>query len=210
MAKTNGTNLYSGSLGEPRCSGRNRKHAHETSGARKPRKKAVPKGQCKDPPELLTYLNAQAQLPRKDQKLLSRDSAAVYLRPVGAYLRKPAELQLKHHQAMVGSPPTHLNAQAQLQRKDQELLSDSPPQAGMPTLIPLAQVNMTSESEQRYPIQPNCSASYTPPKKILVRSKEDDVTDISPYDHNTPPPPLQLSVYMISYAKTAIDDHTSK
>jgi hypothetical protein len=210
LAKTNGTNPYSGSPGEPRRSGRNRKHAHETGGAHKPRKIAVPKGQRKDSLELFTYLNAQAQLPCKDQELLSSDSAAAYLRPVGAYLHKPAELQLEHHQAMVGDPPTHLNAQAQLQRKDQELLSNSPHQAGMPTLIPLAQVNMTSESERRYPIQPNRSASYTPPKKILARSKEDNITDISPYDHNTPPPPLQLSVDMISYAKTAIDGHTSK
>ncbi len=31
MAKTNGTYPYSGSPGEPHCSGRNRKHAHETS-----------------------------------------------------------------------------------------------------------------------------------------------------------------------------------
>jgi hypothetical protein len=60
------------------------------------------------------------------------------------------------------------------------------------------------------PIQPNCSALYTPPKKILARLKEDNVTDIFPYDHKTPPPPLQLSVDMISYAKTAIDGHTSK
>ncbi len=163
-----------------------------------------------NPAELLTYLNAQAQLPRKDQESLSNDSAAAYLCLAGAYLRKPAELQLKHHQATVGNPPTHLNTQAQLQRKDQELLSDSLPQAGMPTLISLAQVNMTSESEQRYPIRPNRSALYTPPKKILARSKEDNVTDISPYDHNTPPPPLQLSVDMINYAKTAIDCHTSE
>ena len=90
---------------------------------------------------------------------------------------------------------------SQLQRKDQELLSEGPPQAGMPTLIPLAQVNMTSASDQRYPIRPNRSALNTPPKKILVRSQEDDVTDISPYNHKTPPPPLQLSVDMISYAK---------
>ncbi len=202
--------LTPGSPGEPRCSGRNRKYAHETGGVRKPRKKAVPKGQHKDPPELLTYLNALAQLLHKDQELLSSDSAAAYLRPVGAYLCMPAELQLEHHQATVGNPPTHLNAQAQLQRKDQESLSDSPPQASMLTLIPLAQVDMTSEYEGRYPIQSNHSAFYTPPKKILARSKEDDVTDISPYNHKTPPPPLQLSVDMISYAKTAIDGHTSK
>jgi hypothetical protein len=44
MANTNGTNPYSGSPGEPCCSGRNRKHAHETGGARKPWKKAVLKG----------------------------------------------------------------------------------------------------------------------------------------------------------------------
>jgi hypothetical protein len=210
MAKTIGTKPNSGSPGEPCCSGRNRKHAHETGGVRKPRKKAVPKGQHKDPPELLTYLNAQAQLPHKDQELLNSNSAAAYLRPVGAYLHKPAELQLKHHQAMVGNPPTHLNAQAQLQRKDQESLSNSPPQAGMPTLIPLAQVDMTSESEQRYPIRPNRSALYTPPKKILARLKEVDVTDVFPYDHNTPPPPLQLTVDMISYAKTAIGGLTSE
>jgi hypothetical protein len=210
MAKTNGTKPNSGSPGEPCCSGKNRKHAHETGGARKPRKKAVPNGQYKDPPELLTYLNAQAQLPRKDQELLNNNSAAAYLRPVGAYLRKPAELQLEHHQATVSNPPTHLNAQAQLQRKDPELLSNSPPQADIPTLIPLAQVDMTSESERCYPIRPNHSALYTPPKKILARSKEDDVTDISPYDYKTPPPPLHLSVDMISYAKTAIDSLTSE
>jgi hypothetical protein len=80
----------------------------------------------------------------------------------------------------------------------------------MPTLIPLAQVNMTSESEQRYPIRPNPSALYPPPKKILARSKEDNITDISPYDHNMPPLPLQLSVDMIIHAKTAIDGITSK
>jgi hypothetical protein len=210
MAKTNGTNPYSGSPGEPRCSGRNRKHAHETGGARKPWKNAVPKGQRKDPPELLTYLHAQAQLPRKDQELLSSDSDAVYLRPVGAYLCKPAELQLKHHHATVSNLPTHLNAQAQLQCKDQDSLSVSPPQAGMPTLIPLAQVDMTSESEQRYPILPNRSALYTSPKKILARLKEGDVTDISPYNHNMPPSTLQLSVDMISYAKTAIEGNTSE
>ena len=135
MANTNGTNPYS--PGEPHCSGRNRKHAHETGGARKPWKKAVPKGQCKDSPELLNYLNAQAQLPRKDQEMLGSDSAAA----------------LEHHQATVGDPPTHLNTQGQLQHKDQELLSKGPPQAGMPTLIPLAQVNMTSASDQRYPIR---------------------------------------------------------
>ncbi len=49
MANTNGTNPYSGSPGEPRHSGRNWKHAHETGGARKPRKKAVPKGQPRLP-----------------------------------------------------------------------------------------------------------------------------------------------------------------
>ncbi len=210
MAKTSGTNPYSGSPGKPRCSGRNRKHAHETGGGREPRKKAVPKGQRKDPSELLTYLNAQAQLPRKDRKSLSSDSAAAYLPPVGAYLCKPPELQLEHHQATIGNPPTHLNAQAKLQHKDQESLSDSPPQAGMPILIPLAQVDMTSESERRYPIRPNRSALYTPPKKILAISKEGNVIDISPYDHNMPPPPLQLSVDTISYAKTAIDGHTSE
>ncbi len=42
-----------------------------------------------------------------------------------------------------------------------------------------------------------------------MRSKEDNVTDISPYDRKTPPPPLQLSVDMINYAKTAIEGHTS-
>ncbi len=100
MANTNGTNPYS--PGEPHCSGRNWKHAHETSGARKPRKKAVPKGQRKDPPEFLNYLNAKGQLPHKDQETLGSDSAAA----------------LEHHQATVGNPPTHLNAQGQLQRKD--------------------------------------------------------------------------------------------
>jgi hypothetical protein len=80
----------------------------------------------------------------------------------------------------------------------------------MPTLIPLAQVNMTSASDRRYPIRPNRSALNTPPKKILARLQEDNVTDISPYDHKMPPPPLQLSVDMISYAKKAIEGHTSK
>jgi hypothetical protein len=167
---------------------------HETGGARKPRKKAVPKGQCKDPPESLNYLNAQAQLLRKDQEMLGNDSAAA----------------LEHHQATVDNPPTHLNTWGQLQRKDQESLSKGPPQAGMPTLIPLAQVNLTSASDQRYPIPPNRLALNTPPKKILARLQEEDVTDISPYDHKTPPPPLQLSVDMISYAKKAIEGHTSK
>jgi hypothetical protein len=165
MANTNGTNPYPPS--EPCCSGRNQKHVHETGGTRKPRKKAVPKGQRKDPPELLNYLNTQAQLPRKDQEMLGSNSAA----------------SLKHHQATIVNPPTHLNAQGQLQCKDQELLSKGAPQAGMPTLIPLAQVNMTSASDGRYPIWPNCSALNTPPKKILARSQEDDVTDISPYNH---------------------------
>jgi hypothetical protein len=122
---------------------------HETGGAHKPRKKAVPKGQLKDPPELLNYLNAQVQLQPKDQETLGSNSAAA----------------LKHHQAMVGDPPTHLNAQGQLQHKDQESLSEGPPQAGMPTLIPLAQVDMTSASDQCYPIWPNRSALNTPPKK---------------------------------------------
>jgi hypothetical protein len=183
MANTNGTNPYS--LGEPCCSGRNRKHAHETGGVRKLRKKAVPKGQHKDPPKLLNYLNAQAQLLRKDQETLGSDSAAA----------------LEHHQATFGNPPTHLNAQGQLRHKDQESLSKGPPQAGMLTLIPLAQVNMTSASDRRYPIWPNRSALNTPPKKILARLQEDDVRDISLYDHKTPPPPLQLSVDTISYAK---------
>ncbi len=81
----------------------------------------------------------------------------------------------------------------------------------MPTLIqPAAQVDKTSESDQRYPIRPNCSALNTPPKKILARSKEDNVTDISPYNHKMPPPPHQLSVDMISYAQTAIDGHNSE
>ncbi len=71
-------------------------------------------------------------------------------------------------------------------------------------------VGKTPESEQRYPIWLNCSAFHTPPKKILAKSKEDDVTDISPYDHETPPPSLQLSVDMISYAQLAIDGHNSK
>jgi hypothetical protein len=81
----------------------------------------------------------------------------------------------------------------------------------MPTFIQAAvAVGKTPESDQRFPIRPNCSAFHIPPKKILVRSKEDDVTDISPYDHKTPPPSLQLSVDMISYAQTAIDGHNSK
>ncbi len=71
-------------------------------------------------------------------------------------------------------------------------------------------VGKTPESEQRYPIRPNRSAFHTPPKKILAKLKEDDVTDISPYDHKTPPPSLQLSVDMISYAQTAIDGHNSE
>ena len=76
MAKTKGTNPYSGSLGEPRCSGRNQKPADETGGVRKSWKKAVPKGQRKDPPELHACLNAQAEVPRKDQESLGRDNAA--------------------------------------------------------------------------------------------------------------------------------------
>ncbi len=81
----------------------------------------------------------------------------------------------------------------------------------MPTLIqPAAQADKTSESDQRYPIRHNRSALNTPPKKILARLKEGNVTDFSPYDHNTPPPPLQLSVDMISYAQTATDGHNSK
>ncbi len=122
--------------------------------------------------------------------MLGRDSAAA----------------LEHHQLMVGNNPTHLNAQAQLQCKDQESLCKSPPPAGMPTLIRAAvAVGKTPESEQHYPIRPNCSAFHTPPKKILAKLKEDDITDMSPYDHKTPPPSLQLSVDMISYTQTAID-----
>ncbi len=132
MAKTKATNPYSGSLGEPRCSGRNQKPADETGGARTSRKKAVPKGQRKDPPELHACLNAQAEVPRKDQELLGRDSAAA----------------LEHRQPTVGNPPTHRNAQAQLQCKDQESLSKSPPCAGMPTLIrAAAAVGKTPESD---------------------------------------------------------------
>ncbi len=90
MAKTKGTNPYSGS---PRCSGRNQKPspADETGGAHKSWKKGVPKGQRKDPPELHACLNAQAEVPRKDQESLGRDSAAA----------------LEHHQSMVGrgAPP---------------------------------------------------------------------------------------------------------
>ncbi len=111
MAKTKGTNPYSGSLGEPRCSGRNQKPADETGGAPKSQKKAVPKGQCKDPLELHACLNTQAEVPCKDQESLGRDSAAA----------------LEHRQPTVGNPPTHPNAQAQLQRKDQELLSKKSP-----------------------------------------------------------------------------------
>jgi hypothetical protein len=191
MAKTNGTHPYSGS---PRYSGRNQKPAppDETGGARKSWKKGVPKGQCKDPPELHVCLNAQAEVAHKDQELLGRDSAAA----------------LEHHQPTVGNNPTHPNAQAQLQHKDQELLCKSPPPTGMPTLIrAAAAVGKTPESELRYLVQPNCSAFHTPPKKILAKLKEDDVTDMSPYDHKMPPPSLQLSVDMISYAQTAIDGY---
>ncbi len=132
MAKTKGTHPYSGSPGEPRCSGRNQRPADETGGARKSQKKAVPEGQRKDPPALHTCLNAQADVPRKDQELLGRDSAAA----------------LEHRQSTVGNPPTHPNAQAQLQCKDQESLSESPPHAGMPTLIrAAAAVGKTPESE---------------------------------------------------------------
>jgi hypothetical protein len=165
MAKTKGTHPYSGSSGEPHRSGRNQRSADETSGARKSQKKAVPKGQRKDPPELHACLNDQADVPCKDQGLLGKDSAAA----------------LEHHQLMVGNPPTHPNAQAQLQRKDQESLSKSPPRAGMPTLIrAAAAVGKTPESERRYPIRPNHSAYHAPPKKILAKSKEDNVTDIFP------------------------------
>jgi hypothetical protein len=150
MANIKGTNPYSVSLGELHHSGRNRKPADETGGARKSRKKAVPKGQRKDPPELLTCLNAQAQVPRKDQELLGRNSAAA----------------IEHHQATVGNPPTHPNAQAQLRRKDQESLSKSPPCAGMPTLIrAAAAVGKTPESDRHYPIRPNCSAFHEYPSQ---------------------------------------------
>jgi hypothetical protein len=78
----------------------------------------------------------------------------------------------------------------------------------MPTSIrAAAAVGKTPESEQCYPIRPNCSAFHTPPKKILAKLKEDDVTDMSPYDHKMPPPSFQLSVDMISYAQTAIDGY---
>jgi hypothetical protein len=78
----------------------------------------------------------------------------------------------------------------------------------MPTLIQAAAAaGKTPESERRYPIRPNCSAFHTPPKKILAKSKEDDITDMSPYDHEMPLPSLQLSVDMISYAQTAIDGY---
>jgi hypothetical protein len=195
MAKTEGTNPYSVALGEPCCSGRNQKPAEETGGARKSRKKAVPKGQSNEPPELHACLNAQAEVLLKDQESLGRDSAAA----------------LERRQPTVGDPPTHQNAQAQLQRKDQELLSESPPRAGMPTLIRAAVVvGKTPESERRYRIRPICSAFHTPPKKFVAKSKEDEVTDISPYDHKMPPPSPQLSVDMISYAQTAIDGHNSK
>jgi hypothetical protein len=168
MAKTKGTHPYSGSPCEPRCSGRNQRSGDETGGACKSQKMAVPKGQRKDPPELHACLNAQADVLRKDQEFLGRDSAATF----------------EHRQPTVGNPPTHPNAQAQLQRKDQESLSKSPPCAGMLTLIQAAAaVDKTPESEQRYPIRPNCSAFHTPPKKILAKSKEDNVTDISSYDH---------------------------
>jgi hypothetical protein len=81
----------------------------------------------------------------------------------------------------------------------------------MPTLIrAAAAAGKTPESEQGYPIRPNRSAFHTPPKKILAKSKEDDVTDISPYDHKMPPPSLQLSVDMVSYAQLAIDGHNSE
>jgi hypothetical protein len=75
MAKTKGTNPYSGL---PHHSGRNQKPApvDETGGASKSRKKGVPKGQRKDPSELHACLNAQAEVPRKDQESLGRDSAA--------------------------------------------------------------------------------------------------------------------------------------
>jgi hypothetical protein len=191
MAKTKGTHPYSGSL---RCSGRNQKPAppDETGGERKSWKKGVPKGQRKDPPELHACLNAQAEVTRKYQELLGRDSAAA----------------LEHHQSTVDDNPTHPNSQAQLQRKDQELLCESPPPAGMLTLIQAAvAVGKTPESEQCYPIRPNCSAFHTPQKKILEKSKEDNVTDMSPYNHKTPPSSLQLSVDMISYAQTAIDGY---
>ncbi len=131
MVKTKGTNPYSGSLGEPHRSGRNQKPADETGGARKSQKKAVPKGQRKDLPELHPCLNAQAEVSRKDQELLGRDSAAA----------------LEHRQPTVGNPPTHL------QHKDQESLSKSPPRAGMPTLIrATAAAGKTPVSERRYPI----------------------------------------------------------
>jgi hypothetical protein len=93
MAKTKGTHPYSGL---PHCSGRNQKPVppEETGGACKSRKKGVPKGQRKDPPELHACLNAQAEIAHKDQELLGRDSAAA----------------LEHHQPTVGDNPTHPNA----------------------------------------------------------------------------------------------------
>jgi hypothetical protein len=127
--------------------------------------------------------------------LLDRDSAAA----------------LEHHQLMVGDNPTHPNAQVQLHPKDQESLCKSPPPAGMPTLIRAAvAVGKNPESERHYPIRPNYSAFHTPPKKILAKLKEDKVTDMSPYDHKTPPSSLQLSVDMISYAQTAIDGYNEQ
>ncbi len=98
MAKTKGTNPYSGSPGEPRHSGRNQKPADETGGARKSRKKAGPKGQRKNPPELHACLNAQAEVPCKDQESLGRDSAAA----------------LEHCQSMVGNPPTQPSSSARI------------------------------------------------------------------------------------------------
>jgi hypothetical protein len=78
----------------------------------------------------------------------------------------------------------------------------------MPRLIQAAvAVGKTPESEQCNPIWPNCSAFHTPSKKILAKLKEDNVTDMSPCDHIMPPPSLQLSVDMISYAQTAIDGY---
>ncbi len=98
MAKTKGTHPYSSS--PHRSGGRNQKPAPPdvTGGARKSRKKGVLKGQRKDPLELYAYLNAQAEVARKDQESLGRDSAAA----------------LEHHQPTVGNNPTHPNAQAQL------------------------------------------------------------------------------------------------
>ncbi len=107
MAKTKGTHPYSSSPGEPRCSGRNQRSADKTGGARKSPEEGSTKGAAQGPSGITRMPERSGWCPCKDQESLDRDSAAA----------------LEYRQPTVGNPPTHLNAQAQLHRKDQESLS---------------------------------------------------------------------------------------